>query len=213
MLSHRDRANSTIDWLVCCLHFMSTRVHILVRNQNSFRFVLPCCDIHPPSAASRRACLSIPTSQVAFNTSHFTPSSSSRCKPTSTSVVPNAGVGRTKQKLQPGATQTFPSHISLWLLLANAGWIPAPQPTGAGRDLASAPYQIFSRREPQSSALLCNANETGSICDVRPVWLFSPPFYKLMGSQIPFDGSRVPKPKADWILWDQLQATLILIQI
>lgn len=34
-----------------------------------------------------------------------------------------------------------------------------------------------------------------------------------MGSQILFDGSRVPKPKADWILRDQFQAALVLIRV
>lgn len=166
MLSHRDRVHAAklalppADLLLLgtarswCLHLTSTCVCIFVLNKtkqkkpSSFSLsscsVLPCCFILPPAAPLRLHLYShepVHIQHVSFRSWFSFPpqfykllSRAARCQ--------TPAQGEQRRNCNQGPLRYF---LPTFLLLAGAGWIPARRPTGAERDLITAPYQIFSR--------------------------------------------------------------------
>lgn len=133
MLSHRDHVHTAklalplVDLLLlgtarsCCLHLTSTCVYIFVLNKKKtllFQFVLLFCSsplLHPPSRCTAPSASLFPRacshSARLISLLVLLPAAVLQA-PRSCSVLSNTGAGRTKRKLQPGATQIFPSHFS-----------------------------------------------------------------------------------------------------
>lgn len=132
MLSHCDHVHTAklalplVDLLLLgttrswCLHLISTCVYIFVLNKKTllFQFVLLFCSsllLHPSSRCTAPSASLFPRacshSARLISLLVLLPAAVLQA-PQSCSALPNTGAGRTKQKLQPGATQIFPSHFS-----------------------------------------------------------------------------------------------------
>lgn len=129
-----------------CLHLISTCVYIFVLNKKTllFQFVLLFCSslllqsFLPLHLYSHEP---VHIQHVSFRSSFSFPlqfykllSRAARCQ--------TPALGEQSRNCNQGPLRYF---LPTFLLLAGAGWIPARRPTGAERDLITAPYQILSR--------------------------------------------------------------------